>query len=109
MQIANQSYPFQHGSDDVVPVSAPSYATQTSTNVAGSASSVTLKAANPTRKTITIRNDSTAILYIEEGATATTSSIWKLDTDDIYTSDDYKGVISGIWASATGNARITES
>ena len=101
MQISNQPYPFDS--------TAPTFTAQTTTSVAGSATSVTLKAANSSRKTISIRNDSTAILYIEEGATATTSSVWKLDTDDIYTSDNYKGIITGIWDSATGNARITES
>lgn len=109
MQIGRQPYPFEHDEDDVVPVSAPTYTGQTTSSVAGSASSVTLKAANPNRKTIYIRNDSTATLYIEEGATATTDSLWKLATDEVYTSDDYKGVISGIWSSAAGYARISES
>jgi len=91
----------------IVSMSAP---TGTQTSVAGSASNVTLLAANVLRKGATIYNDSTAILYLRLAATATTSNFTvKLFADDYYEVPfGYYGIIDGIWASATGNARVTE-
>jgi len=85
-------------------------ATATRTDVAGSASSVTLIASNGARRRVTIFNDSTAILYVLEGTgtASTTNFTYKLQQDNSVTIDDYYGDIKGIWASATGNARITE-
>lgn len=80
------------------------------TSVAGSAASVALLASNANRLGATVYNDSTAILYLKLGATASTSSFTtKLFPEDYYeVPANYTGVIDGIWASATGNARITE-
>lgn len=85
------------------------------TTVAASASSVSLLASNVNRKGATIVNDSSAVVYIKCGTTASTTS---------YTSTlagagaapfssyevpfGYTGAIDAIWASGTGNARITE-
>lgn len=81
-------------------------------NVAGSASSVTLIALNTGRRGFTIWNDSSAILYVKFGATASTTSCHvKMVADAYYESPAgflYTGVIDGIWASATGSARIGE-
>jgi hypothetical protein len=80
------------------------------TSVSGSASSVTLLAANQNRKGFMIFNDSTAILYVKLGATASTSSFtYRLTPYGIVSEPNfrYTGVIDGIWASATGSARIT--
>lgn len=85
--------------------------TATLSNVNGSASSVTLLAANTARRSVFIENDSSAILYVKFGSSAsTTSHTFILGPGDIYVekSCDYPGVISGIWSSATGAARITE-
>jgi len=84
--------------------------TATLSNVAGSAASVTILAANSNRTGATIVNDSTAILYLKFGATASTSSYTvKMVADAYYEVPfGYSGVIDGIWASATGNARVTE-
>jgi hypothetical protein len=84
--------------------------TPTVTSVPSSASSVQLLASNTSRKGATIANDSTQVLYIKLGTTATTSSYTiKLNTDDYYEVPfGYTGRIDGIWASANGNARITE-
>lgn len=82
------------------------------TSVGDSATSVTLLAAQASRKGATFYNDSTAILYIKCGATASTSSYttqlaasggyWELPAL-------YVGVVDGIWASdAGGNVRVTE-
>jgi len=81
----------------------------TPTSVAQSTSSVQLLAAEPDRVEAIIRNDSSQTLYIQEGATATTTSAVELKKDDIYLVDNFTGVINGIWASGTsGFARITE-
>jgi len=86
--------------------------TATLTNVASSASNVTVVAANSSRRALIIVNDSTAILYLKFGATATTSSYSvKLIAGETYNSpiaNVYTGIIDGIWASANGNARVTE-
>lgn len=93
------------GTSDVVVTDPTDAASPTS--VAGSATSVELLAANANRTEAIIRNDSTAILYIQEGASATTSSAIRLIQHGtvIITSTL---VVNGIWESATGNARITE-
>ena len=86
------------------------FSSSTGSNVAGSATSVTLKASNASRKELKIQNDSTAILYLKEGATASaTDFTYKLYQDDIYLTNNYTGIVDGIWASATGTARVTES
>jgi hypothetical protein len=83
--------------------------TVTST-VAGSASSVTILAANGGRKGATVVNDSTVLLYLKLGTTASaTDYTVKMAADQYYEVPfNYTGRIDGIWASATGNARITE-
>lgn len=84
--------------------------TPAQSSVAGSASNVTLLAANSSRRGATIFNDSTATLYLKLGATASTTSYTvQLTQNDYYEVPfGYTGIIDGIWGSATGNARITE-
>lgn len=85
-------------------------ATATLSNVSGSASSVTLLASNANRLGGMIWNDSSAILYVKFGTTASTTSCTVKMIADAYFEIPfwYTGRIDGIWASATGNARITE-
>lgn len=87
-------------------------ATATLANVSGSASSVTLLASNSSRLAAVIVNDSTAILYVKHGSTAsTTSYTYQLQAGDqleLPVNPIYTGIITGIWASATGSARTTE-
>lgn len=84
--------------------------TGTTTNVAGSAGSVTLLAANPSRVTASVYNDSSSALYIKAGATASTSSfsVKVLPGGYFEVPSGYRGILDGIWDSATGNARVTE-
>jgi hypothetical protein len=86
-------------------------ATATLTNVTSSASSVTIDAANSARRGMIIHNDSTAILFLKYGATASATSYtvemgpgayWEMPKP-IYT-----GIIDGIWSAADGFARVTE-
>lgn len=86
--------------------------TATLANVAGSASSVTLQAANTGRLGLVVVNDSTATLYLKYGSAATTSSYtYRLDPGAQWEMPDgafYTGIVTGIWSSAAGNARVTE-
>lgn len=99
-------------SGNAVTLGANSSTTGTVTSVAGNASNVTLLASNTSRKGAVIFNDSSAILYVKFGATATTSSftyrVNPYQTLEIKGEMLYTGRIDGIWASATGNARVTE-
>lgn len=85
--------------------------TATKANVTGVATSATILASNANRKGATIWNDSTAILYLDlTGGTATaTSCSKKLIADEYYEVPfGLSGLITGIWASAAGAARVTE-
>lgn len=91
--------------------SATPSTTGTLSNVSGSASSVTLLASNTSRLGATIYNDSSAILYIKlnSGAASTTSFTYKAMPEAYYEVPfNYTGAITGIWASATGSARVEE-
>ena len=85
-------------------------ATPTQTSVASSASSVSLLASNSNRLGATFYNDSTAVLYLKLGATAsaTSYSVQIVSNGYYEVPFGYTGAIDGIWASANGNARITE-
>lgn len=85
--------------------------TATSTNVSDTASSTTILASNANRLGATVYNDSTAVLYLKLGATASiTSFTAKMAADSYYEVPfNYTGIIDGIWASdASGAARIVE-
>ncbi|MHA2403980.1 MAG: hypothetical protein ACXADH_13375 [Candidatus Kariarchaeaceae archaeon] len=80
------------------------------TSVASSITVVTLKASNTSRKSLKIVNDGTKVLYVREGAGATTSLYtWKLEQDEMAIIDDYNGVVTGIWDVANGSAKVTET
>lgn len=80
-------------------------------NVASSASSVTIFAANAAAKGRTVYNDSTAVLYLKFGTTASTTSYTvQLAAGDYFEFPQplYGGAVDGIWAAANGAARTTE-
>ncbi|MFN6571176.1 hypothetical protein [Dendronalium sp. ChiSLP03b] len=93
-----------------VTVTTPSSGTSTPTTVPASITSVTVLDANSNRQGATIWNESTANLYIEFGATATTSAFTaKLSAGGYFEVPlHYTGVISGIWSAANGNALVRE-
>ena len=79
-------------------------------NVASSATSVNLFAATAKALGRTIFNDSTQVLYVKFGATASSSSYTvQLAAGAYYEFPQpaYSGNVDGIWASANGNARLT--
>lgn len=84
--------------------------TATLTNVASSATNVTVLALNTNRLGATIFNDSAQVLSIKLGATASaTSFTMKIAAQGYYEVPfGYTGIIDGIWVSADGNARVTE-
>lgn len=85
-------------------------------NVAGSATVVDILTANLLRKGASIHNDSTAILTLKMGSAASATSLTvRVPADGHYElpswgpdGDVYRGLITGLWASATGAARVTE-
>ncbi len=84
--------------------------TATLANVASSASSVQLFAAAGSLHGRSIYNDSTAVLYVKFGTTASASSYTvQIPAGGTYDFPVpvYGGEVDGIWASANGNARLT--
>lgn len=80
-------------------------------NVASSASNGALVAANANRLGLLVFNDSSAVLYLKYGETASTSSFTVKIAAGAYwemPQPIYLGQIDGIWASANGAARVTE-
>lgn len=90
--------------------------TGTTTQVAGSASSVTVLAANSARLGATIVNDSSATLFLllKTGGTASTTVYTvpmaaKGSVGAYYEVPfNYTGAVIGIWSAAAGNAVVTE-
>jgi hypothetical protein len=90
-------------------------ATGTLSNVSASATSVTVLAANSARIGATITNDSSSVVYLKFGATASTTSYTVVLAGAVTAPFSYyevpagyTGIIDGIWASAAGSARVTE-
>lgn len=86
--------------------------TSTQSSVSGSASSVTILAANSSRRSASVFNDSTADLYLLRGAgtASTTNFSVRLFPYDYYETPYpvCTVALTGIWSSATGAARVTE-
>lgn len=81
------------------------------TSVASSASDVTILASNGGRRGAAVYNDSTAILYLllATGTSSNSNYTVQVPASGYYEVPAwYAGVIKGIWASANGNARVTE-
>lgn len=92
------------------PAGTPS-ATDTNTSVAASASSVTVLAANASRLGASVYNDSTAILYLRLNSAAASTSAFTVQVSPGFYYEfpfRYVGAATGIWASATGSARVSE-
>lgn len=81
------------------------------TEVPASATVVTLLAAKPGRLGASIYNDSAAALTIKLGAGAAANSKTAVLVGSggyFEVPYGYVGIITGLWASATGNAYVTE-
>lgn len=93
-----------------VTVQTPTSATVTPTSVAASAASQVLLAANANRKMASFTNGGTGTLYLELGATASTTAytvvLFQNDTYELPIA--YTGVVSGIWVSPNGSCVVRE-
>ena len=88
-----------------------SSATGTESNVASSASDVTILASNASRKGGSIYNDSTQYVYVlfaNAVSSATNFSVKMAPKSYAEVPFGYTGVVKGIWVSANGSARVTE-
>jgi epidermal growth factor receptor substrate 15 len=112
VQLSDGTYAWRKATVDATGmlIAGTSSSTPTSTSVAGNASSVQLLAANASRRGATLFNDSTAVMYVKLGTTASATSFTvRLLANAYYEVPfSYNGRIDGIWVSATGNCRLTE-
>ena len=79
-------------------------------SVASSNTSVSLWADAAQANGRIVFNDSSAVLYLKFGATASTSSYTvqiAAGASYEFSQPVYSGAVDGIWASANGNARLT--
>jgi hypothetical protein len=93
-----------------VTVTTQTSSSATPSTVAASVTSGTIVAANSNRKGLTIWNDSTANLHIDfDASVSTTDYAVKIAAGGYYEMPfNYTGIISGIWDTANGNARVRE-
>lgn len=97
--------------NQITSLSGTSYpATGTVSRVGTSTTSATLLASNASRKGVIVVNESTSVLYVKYGVTASaTSYTHKIDPDStLEIKESYTGRIDGILSASTGNAEITE-
>jgi len=86
-------------------------ATAAVTVVTASITVVTLAAANAARTGLSVYNDSTAQLYLKEGLGASLTNFTVIMPGKaLYETPfpAYPGIVTGIWDSATGSAKVTE-
>ena len=84
-------------------------ATANVTPVDAATASTTLLAANPNRKKSIVMNESSAILYLAYGETASAGEhTIALQSGEGFEIEDFTGIVSVAWASATGKAMVTE-
>jgi hypothetical protein len=94
-----------------IPAKEARASSATLTNVAGSATTVTLLGSNAARIGAYLFNDSSAALYVKMGATASATSFTvKVAAGGYFELPHpcYTGILDGLWDSATGAARVTE-
>ena len=96
---------------DPIPISVPTR-TPTTTSVASSATSVTVLAANASRKGFSISNISTAKLYLSFASPATLANCFIEVPSGAFLLLDQQMIVGnaiyGIWASANGTVQVTE-
>jgi hypothetical protein len=89
---------------------APASSAAAVTSIASSATAVTLLTANANRKGATIYNESTSVVFIKFGtvASATSYTVQVAPSGYYEIPFGYTGIITAIWTTANGSARITE-
>jgi hypothetical protein len=93
-----------------VAIQPPKAGTATRSDVTSVATTTTILAANANRLGAVIYNDSTKLLYLKFGATAslTDFTVVLRQGDNYEVPFNYTGRIDGIWSAANGAARMTE-
>lgn len=93
-------------------LTSSSMAGENTSSVASSAAVVTVLAANTDRLSYSVFNDSTEALYLKHGAGASVTDYKvKIAADGFYEMPAvplYLGIVTGIWASANGSAKVSE-
>lgn len=95
----------------VVSIGNTGGATGASSTVAGSATAVTLKAANNGRRGLTLFNDSSSACFVLLGAGTVSATVFsvKMSAGTYYEVPfGFTGIVTGIWVTATGSMRVTE-
>lgn len=89
---------------------SPRATTPVQTSISSATANATILILNNSRKGATVFNESSAILYLKLGTTASISSYSAQVAANSYyeVPFGYIGEIDGIWAAVNGNARITE-
>jgi hypothetical protein len=77
-------------------------------NIAAATTGTVICNANTSRKWVFLRNDSTSIAYVAKGATVSASSCYVMQPQGTLYFDDYNGVVTAVWVTATGFMRIEE-
>jgi len=112
VQLSDGTFPWRKATVDTAGrlQAGVSSAVSGQTSVAASASSVQLLAANLLRRGATVFNDSSSVMYLKLGVTASTTSFTVRMVSFAYyeVPFGYVGRIDAIWSAAIGNARITE-
>jgi len=112
-RIVSPTYPFPvtGGGGGGNPAGDGAVNTATQSSVASSATDVTILAANTRRYGASVYNDSSAVLYLLLGAGTSSATVHTLQVaPGAYFEVPYgfTGILKGLWASATGSARVTE-
>lgn len=98
--------------NNIINTAETTSSTSTVTSVVAATSTTSLLASNAARKNAVFYNDSTAILYLKLGATASTTSFTVQVPSQGYfempIGKMYTGAIDGIWSAVNGSVRITE-
>jgi hypothetical protein len=95
----------------VVSIGNTGGATGTTATVTASTTAKTIQAANPGRRGLTIYNDSSSLLYVLLGAGTASTTVFsnRVAANSYYEVPfGFTGIVSGVWTTATGNARVTE-
>lgn len=100
--VGNPTSPFQ--------TQAVTSSTGATARQATSTAVATLKVANAARKGLTVYNESAAVLYVKLGTgAAATDYTYAMPASGYYEVPyGYTGAVTGILASGTGNAQVTE-
>ena len=118
--ILTQAVKMKYGADGVMtqitkntplPTLDPLAATSTSQPVGALTSATQILAANTARRFYSVWNDSTSTMFVLQGGTGPVSNSnysFQVPAGGFFETDRWAGVVSAIWTTANGAARVTE-